>query len=56
MAFRPLRPHFVSLLECRKSPSLVILSPSSVILSVAKDLFQLAQGELREESVEFRSG
>ena len=46
--------HLLTAFKYRKSPSLVILSPSSVILSAAKDLFQLTQGKLREESLSER--
>ena len=45
--------HLLTAFKYRKSPSLVMLSPSSVILSAAKDLFQLTQGKLREESRQF---
>jgi hypothetical protein len=37
-------------------PLAVILSPSSVILSVAKDPFHLTQDKLREGSRQFAGG
>ncbi len=43
-------------LEMPQSLSLVMLSPSPVILSEAKNPSSCAQGKLREESLQFRSG